>query len=40
MRPLLVLFHRWFGLTAALFLFFMTQGRLMAAYGIEDKDKG
>jgi intracellular septation protein len=29
-----------FGLTAAVFLFFMTQGRLMAAYGIEDKDKG
>ena len=29
-----------FGLTAAVFAFFMTQGKLMAAYGIEDKDKG
>jgi len=29
-----------FGLTAAVAAFFTTQGKLMAAYGIEDKDKG
>jgi intracellular septation protein len=29
-----------FGLTAALFLFFMTQGKLLEKYGIEETDKG
>jgi intracellular septation protein len=28
-----------FGLTAALFLFFMTQGGVLSRYGIEDEDK-
>ena len=28
-----------FGLTAAVFAFFMTQGRLMETYGLQDKDK-
>jgi intracellular septation protein len=29
-----------FGLTAAVFAFFMTQGRLMEKYGLQDQDKG
>jgi intracellular septation protein len=29
-----------FGLTAALFLFFMTQGKLLEKYGIEEKGDG